>query len=357
MNARIPIRDAVARQAVCILLLLAAPAFAGGKKAAAPAPLPPPLLLDGGRRLEYVRAFSSERDVKTKRSFFNKVVDFIAGAPEFHRLIRPYSIATDSSGRIIVTDPGGPLVHIFDFARQKYQKLEGGKEEFRSPIGLALDADDNIYVSDSELGKIFVFDARGKFRRYIGDLKGEGYFKRPTGLAIDSARNRIYITDTLRDAVYTADLQGNILGSFGKRGEGDGEFNYPTDILARNDELVVVDAMNFRVEVFDRDGHFRGKFGRMGVETGSMFRSKGMAADSDGDLYIADAFMDLVQVFNPAGELLYYFGRQGNGAAEFQLPAGVCIDRQDRIYVVDSFNRRVQVFQFVGPKAGVGGME
>lgn len=350
------IRDAVLKQAICTVLLLS-PAFAGGKKAEAPAPGPPPLLLDGGRRLEYVRAFSSESEVKLKRSFFSKVVDFVAGAPEFHRMVRPYSVAIDSTGRIVVSDPGAPLVHIFDFAKQKYQKLEGGKQEFKSPIGLAIDGKDNIYVSDSELGKVFVFDAKGKFRRYIGDLKGEGYFKRPTGLAVDSAHNRIYITDTVRDAVYIADLDGNILGSFGKRGQGDGEFNYPTDILVRDDEVVVVDAMNFRVQVFDREGHFRGKFGRMGVETGSMFRSKGMAADRDGDLYIADAFMDMVQVFNPAGELLYYFGRQGNGAAEFQLPAGVCIDRQDRIYVVDSYNRRVQVFQFVGPQGGVGGME
>ena len=356
MSTSSTIRGSVLKQAVCMVLLLS-PAFAGGKKAPSPAPGPPPLLLDGGRRLEYVRAFSSEREVKLKRSFFSKVIDFVAGAPDVHRLVRPYSVATDSTGRVIVTDPGGPLVHIFDFAKQKYQKLEGGKQEFQSPIGVAVDGADNIYVSDSEAGKVFVFDAKGKFRRYIGDLKGEGYFKRPTGIAVDAARGRIYITDTLRDAVYIADLEGHILGSFGKRGQEDGELNYPTDILVRNDEVVVVDAMNFRVQVFDREGHFRGKFGRMGTETGSMFRSKGMAADRDGDLYIADAFMDLVQVFNPAGELLYYFGQQGNGAAEFQLPAGVCIDRQDRIYVVDSFNRRVQVFQFVGPQAGVGGME
>jgi len=65
---------------------------------------------------------------------------------------------------------------------------------------VALDAQDNIYVTDSESGKIFVFDADGKYRHALGSLKGgEGYFKRPTGIAVDSAAQRIYVTDTLRD--------------------------------------------------------------------------------------------------------------------------------------------------------------
>jgi DNA-binding beta-propeller fold protein YncE len=316
----------------------------------------PALLLDGGRRLEFVRAFSSEQEVKVKRSFWSRVVDFVVGAPELHRMVRPYGIAVDSQGRIIVTDPGASLVHIFDFTRQKYQELEGSKkEDFKAPIGLALDANDNIYVADAELGKVFVFDAHGKFRHYIGDIKGEGYFKRPTGIAVDSAQNRLYVTDTLRDAIYITDLEGNILGNFGKRGEGNGEFNYPTEIIVRNEELIVVDAMNFRVQIFDRQGNFRDKFGQMGKVTGTMFRNKGLALDSEGDLYIADAFQDVVQVFNRQGELLYFFGRNGTAAAEFQLPTGVSIDRQDKVYVVDSFNRRVEVFQYVAARGATPG--
>jgi len=351
------------RRARCLLaawaLLSAGAALGAGKPAAEPPPAPPPLLLDGGRRLEYRRSFSSEREVKSKRSFWSKLVDFAIGAPEIHRMVRPFEVVTDSQGRILVTDPGALLVHIFDFGRQKYRKLEGsGKEAFKSPIGIAVDGEDNIYVSDSELGKIFVFDKRGKFRRYIGSVKDEGIFKRPTGLAIDAAARRLYITDTLRDAVYIAALDGTILGHFGKRGDGDGEFNYPTEVVIRNDELVVVDAMNFRVQIFDKEGKFRGKFGRVGAAMGQMFRAKGLAVDSEGDLYVAEAFRDSVQVFNRSGELLYYFGQRGTGAGEFQLPAGVYIDRQDTVYVVDSFNRRVQVFQYfpAGAKSANGGM-
>ncbi len=330
--------------------MLPALASAWAAKKPRPAQMPaisvPPLELEGGRKLEFLRAFSSEQEVKAKKSIFSRVLDFVIGAPEVHRLVRPYGVTTDSQGRILVTDPGALLVHIFDFSRQRYSKLEGGKEPFRSPIGIAVDAKDNIYVTDSEVGKVFVFDARGKFRRFIGDIKGEAYFKRPTGIAVDSAHDRIYITDTLRHAVFVCDLAGNVLRRFGQHGAGDGEFNLPTEVLVRGDEIVVVDAMNFRLQFFDERGNFRAKFGALGVHTGSMFRSKGIAADSEGNFYVADAFLDLVQVFDRSGNLLYFFGQNGGGAEQFQLPAGVHIDRQDTVYVVDSYNRRVQMFRY-----------
>src|SRR5271166_6443494 len=63
-------------------------------------PGPPVLLLEGGRKLTFERSFGSEREVKPKRGFWNRLVDFIAGEPEFHSLIRPYSIAVDSQRRI-----------------------------------------------------------------------------------------------------------------------------------------------------------------------------------------------------------------------------------------------------------------
>ena len=76
--------------------------------------------LEGGRKLTWEHSFRSESEVKPNRGFWNKLVDVIAGEPEYHTLVRPYSIATDSRGRIIVTDPGAAGVHIFDFTQHKY---------------------------------------------------------------------------------------------------------------------------------------------------------------------------------------------------------------------------------------------
>ncbi|MGA7294060.1 MAG: 6-bladed beta-propeller [Terriglobales bacterium] len=343
------------RAGLTIALLAASltgPALAGKRSKQTLHPLPPDLLLDGGRKLSFERSFSLEREVKPKRSFWTRVVDVIAGQPDFHYMVSPYSVVTDSHGRIIVTDQGAGGVHIFDFAQQKYKfisRRDADKDPMLNPQCVAVDAQDNIYVTDSQTGKIFVFDANGKFRRVIGSLKGgEGYFKRPTGIAVDSAAQRIYVTDTLRNKIFMMDMQGSILKTIGKPGTGNGEFNFPTELRLHGSDLAVVDAMNFRVQVLDRSGEFRYAIGKAGDGEGWIFRPKGIGFDSEDHLYVVDGLWGIVQVFDQEGRLLYYFGQKGTGDGEFQLPAGLQIDNQDRIYVVDSFNRRVEIFHYYG---------
>jgi len=337
--------------AACVLLLMAS-AWAGKKKDVPAEPVPPDVLMDGGRKLSFERSFSLEREVKPKRSFWTRVVDVIAGEPDFHYLVDPYSIAVDSKGRIIVTDPGADGVHVFDFGQQKYKFLtrrDKDKDPMLLPQCVAVDAHDNIYVTDSMAGKVFVFEPSGKYQRAIGSLKGgEGYFKRPTGIAVDTASERIYVTDTLRDMIFVMDMQGSVLQKFGKHGTGNLEFHYPTELRLNGQDLVVVDAMNFRVQVLTRSGEFRYAIGQPGEGVGMMFRPKGIGFDSEGHLYVVDGLWGVVQVFDDQGRLLYYFGGKGTRLGEFQLPAGLQIDANDRIFVVDTFNHRVQIFHYYG---------
>ena len=199
---------------ILLALFLALPALAAKRPKETVQPAAPDLLMDGGRKLSFERSFSLEREVKPKRSFWTRVVDTIAGQPDFHYLVSPYSVVTDSRGRIIVTDVAAAGMHIFDFEQQKYKFLsrrDTGKDPMLTPQCVAVDAQDNIYVTDSQVGKIFIFDAKGKYRRAIGSLKGgEGYFKRPTGIAIDSAAQRIYVSDTLRNKIFIMDMQGSV---------------------------------------------------------------------------------------------------------------------------------------------------
>lgn len=312
----------------------------------------PVLLLDGGRKLVFEGTLSTERDMQPKRGFWKKMLDVVVGEPEVHALIRPFSVVTDSRGRIIITDPGAGGLHIFDVKEQKYKFLsrkDKTKEAMTTPQSVAVDAQDNIYVTDSGLGKIFVFEPGGKFTRVIGSLKhGEGYFKHPTGIAVDSVAQRIYVADTWRNQIFMMDLQGNVLQKIGKSGTEDAEFNFPTELRLDGPKLLVVDAMNFRVQVLDRLGAFQFAIGELGDDQGKMFRPKGLGIDSEGHLYIVEGLSGIVQVFDRQGQLLYYFGKRGTGFGDFQLPTGLFIDSQDHVYVVDSFNHRVQMFRYVG---------
>jgi len=341
---------------VSICLLLAEPSLASGRgrrRDNPPAARQELVALTGGRRLDFLRMFSSESDLSVRRSFWKRVLDVVAGPPEFHHLVRPYSITVDSNGRILVTDPGDLAVHVFDFEKKKYLRIEAGKhgDRFRSPIGVAVDGQDNIYVTDSASGKIIVFDARGKFRRYIGAINDrEGFFKRATGIAIDKQQGEVFVTDTLRDKIFVMDLEGNHLREFGARGTGPGEFNFPTEVVLHGDEVFVVDAMNFRVQILDRQGRFRAQFGRQGDSVGTIFRPKGLGVDSEGNIHLVDGLFETVQVFDRSGALLYYFGHAGGASAEFQLPSSLWIDSGDRIYVADSYNHRVQIFEFINAR-------
>ena len=121
--------------AFAMVLALITTAWSGEKQPPAPQ-VGPELTMDGGRKLTYEGSFSSESEVQGKRGFFKKVLDVVIGATEYRRLVRPYGIARDSRGRIIVTDPGAAGVHIFDFSEKKYKFLsrwDKGKDAMRTP--------------------------------------------------------------------------------------------------------------------------------------------------------------------------------------------------------------------------------
>ena len=185
----------------------------------------------------------------------------------------------------------------------------------------------------------------------FGSLKGgEGFFKRPTGIAIDRETHEIYVTDTLRDRVYVLDARGTVLRSIGQHGDKNGEFNFPTELLVKNGVLAVVDAMNFRVQTFDLKGTYQSTIGSLGDSSGAMFRPKGIGLDSENHIYLVEGMWGSVQVFDREGQLLYTFGERGTALGQFQLPTGLFIDRNDRVYVADSYNHRVQIFQYHGVK-------
>jgi len=299
-------------------------------------------------RIQYIGKISGTADAGVKKSWFKRAIESVAGEKDVEgMMLRPYGIFADAD-RIYVTDPGISLLHVFDMNEKRYFQIRNAKEEeIVSPIGVAVDKNGEIYLSDSMLKKVFVFDKEGKYLREIGS---PDLFMRPTGIAIDE--DRIYIVDTLGHQVLVfAKRDGKLLFRFGKNGAGTGDFNYPTNIFIGKDKLLyVTDSLNFRVQIFDEDGKFFSTFGKLGDGSGDFSKPKGIAVDSDGHIYIADAHFDNVQIFDRDGKLLLGFGNTGQREGEMVLPAGIFIDERDRIYVADSYNNRIQIFQYLKEK-------
>jgi DNA-binding beta-propeller fold protein YncE len=296
-------------------------------------------------RIQYIRSISGPSDIGMKKSWFKKTMETIFGKDEAtEMLLRPYGVFADSE-RIYVTDPGNRLLHVFDMREKKYLKItKADEKEFISPIGVASDKNGEIYVSDSLLKRVFLFNKEGKYLREIGSDK---VFIRPAGIAIDE--ERLYVVDTHGHKILVfSKKDGSFLFSFGKHGRGKGEFNYPTNIFTGKDNFIyITDSMNFRVQIFDTYGNFISTFGKHGDGSGDFSKPKGIAVDSEGYIYVADAQFDTVQIFDKDGRLLLAFGNTGRGKGQLILPAGLFIDEKDRIYVADSYNNRIQIFQYL----------
>lgn len=298
-------------------------------------------------RIKYVGSITGPADMGIRKSWFKRTVDTILGREdEEERILRPYGVFA-GNGRVYVTDPGAHRLHVFDLKEGRYFHIsEAEKEMLVSLIGVAADTNGEIYLSDSFLRRVFVLDRDGKYRREIGSPE---LFVRPAGIAVDE--ERIYVVDTHGHEVLAfMKKTGELMLRFGKRGIEKGDFNYPTNIFIRNGLLYIMDSMNFRVQIFGRDGAFLSAFGKIGDGFGDFSKSKGIAVDSEGHIYVADAHFDTVQIFDRDGSLLLGFGGTGRGTGELSLPAGVFIDEKDTVYVADSYNNRVQVFQYLKEK-------
>ena len=308
-------------------------------------PLPP-----AEPRIEFSQVISSPSDVKGKKGFFKKLAALIFGEKE-ERIVKPYGVTVDGTGRIIIADTALKRVHIFDKEEKKYSLIEkAGRTRFVSPVGVATDGDDNIYVSDSELKKVFKLNSKGKRKALL-----EGELKRPTGLAMNRAEGVLYVVDTWDHNVKAFNTEGKHIFTIGRRGLGKGKFNYPTDVFVdREGAIYVTDSMNFRVQVFDKRGKFLTLFGNHGDGSGDFARPKGIGVDGEGNIYVVDALFDVIQIFDREGNYLFGFGGTGQKRGSFWLPGGLFVDGDDNIYVADAYNRRVQVFKYLGggPKDG-----
>ena len=227
--------------------------------------------------------------------------------------------------------------------------------EFRSPTGIALDGEGNVYVADTDNHCIQKFDNNGVFlARWGGEADSEeGAFYYPRGLAT-ALTGEVYVADSGNNRIQKFDPDGNLLAAWGQfgfawRGAEAGKFDVPWGVATdQQGNLYVSDTSNARIQKFQSDGTPLMKWGKDGSFDGAFFYPRGLAVDFAGHIYIADEGNHRVQKFDSRGHFLAKWGREGNGLGQFRSPWGVACDALGNVYVVDSRNHRIQKFDSNG---------
>jgi len=296
-------------------------------------------------RIIYLGAISTEADLKAKTSWADGLGELLFGKRKIGVLVAPSDVAIDQSDRLFVTDSAGAAVHIFDLNKRTYKQFSSlaDKEKLLKPVALTI-VGNRIYVVDSILREVCVFDNSGKFIFSFG----RNHFTRPSGIAYSPEDEIVYVTDTAEHTIEVFTVGGKFIEQIGSRGTGAGKFNFPTHLwVDKNGRLYVSDTLNYRIQVFSRDHRFFEMFGRQGDRPGNFAHPCGVATDSFGNIYVIDRQFENVQLFDQQGRILLAFGQEGTQAGQFWLPAGLFIDYRNRIYVADSFNKRIQVFELM----------
>ena len=228
-----------------------------------------------------------------------------------------------------------------------------GGRGFNNPVDVAIRRDGMLYVLNRAGTDI---EVRMGYKRvsmctlteaYHGDFSGggsgDGQLMWPVAIALDAEEN-VYISDEALQRISIFDKQGAFLARWGRQGRGDGEFDRPTGLaFDHEDNLLVVDSRNNRIQKYTRDGTFLGAWGQGGRGPGELNLPWGLALDQAGHVYVADWRNDRIQKFDATGRHLATWGSAGQGEGEFKRPSSVAVDREGNIYVADWGNECVQI--------------
>ncbi len=221
---------------------------------------------------------------------------------------------------------------------------------FRIPVDLALGESETVYVLNRTSGarqmgvRVTVCTLSEEYINQFGAYgEGDGDFIWPTAIAIDGDQN-VYVSDEWLNRISVFDRDGQFQRKWGRGGTEEGELNRPSGLVVTdNGTVLVADTWNHRIQKFTADGQPLGHFGSPGNGPGQLNMPWGLALDSTGAVYVADWRNDRIQCFSLGGEPLAIYGRPGSGAGEFNRPTDVAVDQDGDIYVTDWLNDRVQV--------------
>ncbi|MCE2498067.1 MAG: fibronectin type III domain-containing protein [Nitrosopumilaceae archaeon] len=300
----------------------------------------------------------------------------------------PYDVELRrDGGDIYVVEKGKDRVSIFrehDRFDERFGSSGSRDLQFSDPVSIAR-YDLDFFVLDAGNDRVQVVDDDGEFQREFGSDR----LSDPTDIAVDTATQRVFISDESGDRIHVFSTDGTYKYDITKFNKT--EMSNPSGLVV--DEigryLYVSDTEKHRIGIFSiltesRECHdgtveaapgicYVGEFGGAGSGNGTFASPTGLAIDKKkttpnrGDLYVSDTNNARIQIFSflekggdgscPDGtqnltDVVCYvgeYGSFGDDDGKFRSPHGIAIDTTNRLlYVADAGNDRVQVINLDG---------
>ena len=176
-----------------------------------------------------------------------------------------------------------------------------------------------------------------------GHGNGRGQFDSPRGMAIDSAGN-IFVADTNNGRIEKFSASGVFITSMGTKGSGHGQFEAPSGLAVdRFSNIYVADASNHRLQKLAPDGTLIGEWAP------GFYGPRRIAIGPDCAVYVVDQGRTRIVKLSPDGRVLTTWGSAGNGDGQFGDHTSVAVDpTTNKVYVADPRNNRIQIFDSDG---------
>ena len=317
------------------------------------------------------------------------------------RLRFPFGVAVDSNDNIYITDTLNGRIRkvtastgfISTVAGSSATPGDGGDGgsataaavKMYYPQGsVAVDSDNNLYIADTLNGRIRkVTASTGFISTFAGRLKSDpsgdeglataAQLNIPYGVAVDSDGN-LYLSDAGNNRVRKVDATTGVIdtvagsGAHGAGGDGaaatSAQLSTPYGVAVDSDNnLYIADGRNHRIRkvtastgfistVAGSTQGFGGDGGSATVAAAKLNGPRGVAVDSDGNLYIADTGNNRIRKVTASTGFISTVagdgtkGLSGDGgaatAAKLDAPYGVAVDSDNNIYIAEYNNHRVR---------------
>ncbi|KAH3835321.1 brain tumor protein-like isoform X2 [Dreissena polymorpha] len=169
----------------------------------------------------------------------------------------------------------------------------------------------------------------------------EGQFTEPSGVAVN-AQNDIVVADTNNHRIQIFDKEGRFKFQFGECGKRDGQLLYPNRVAAvktSGDIIVTERSPTHQIQVYNQYGQFVRKFGANILQ-----HPRGVAIDNKGRIIIVECKVMRVIIFDQYGNTLHKFGC----SKHLEFPNGVVVNDKEEIFISDNRAHCVKVFNYTG---------